>query len=68
MDEEQQEQYLRKHGWFKTSQMLWNHKNCNYDCGVNTAVLTQQERDKVKSITQKVIERFKPILERLAKR
>lgn len=51
MDEEQEEKYLRDNGWFKSTQTLWVHKNCDYDCAQQTAVWIQNYRDSNSSIS-----------------
>lgn len=49
MNEEKQEEFLRKHGWIKINQILWNNINCNYDCCLDVAVMIQIGRlDKTK--------------------
>ncbi len=46
--QEQEEEYLRSKGWYKINQMLWNHKDYNYDCGHQTAIELQAYRDQNK--------------------
>lgn len=48
MTEEDEEKYLRDNGWCKINQTLWNHKDCNYDCSQEVAILLQEYRDKKK--------------------
>jgi len=49
MDEEQEEQYLRSNGWFKTSQQLWAVEDCNYNCCLEVAIDVQRLRDQNKN-------------------
>lgn len=46
MSEEEQEEYLRKNGWWKLDNHLWFHKDCLYFCCLEMAVRVQQLRDK----------------------
>lgn len=46
--EELEENYLRKNGWFKISQTLWSHLNCRYNCCHELAISVQKLRDQGK--------------------
>lgn len=39
------EEYLIKKEWIKNSNNLWNHKNCNYGCCLEVAIMAQNKRD-----------------------